>query len=175
MEKSPAKRIREEEDDTHQLEEKQTESHQQSPMPHYLRLKIRFAIFNTFDSKISKKDFQKKMDYFHTYGPNGRLNKLIRDAFENDPLFGYLNRCEAAICLRSNENLKQLRFIDDRYSYLDKLINRHYIEFRQCGDIPFTYDELHHISQIIQCTLEHDLGYEIDLPDYIISDDELLP
>lgn len=170
METSLVKRIRE--NDTQQIEEEnQTESIQQLPAPHYLRLNVRFTLF---DTKITKENYAKKIDYFYTYGPTGRLNKLIRDAFENDPLFRYLDRCEAAICLRSNEDLKQLRFIDDRYTYLDNPINRYHIGFNQSGDVPFTYDELHHISAMIQSALERDLGYEIDSPDYIISDYRLL-
>ena len=127
--------------------------------------KVKFVIFDE-NKKVSITQQGVRRDLLW----NNSLRDIIRQVFENDGKYKWLNRAEAAVS--SIDEQKQLRATVDS-PRLDWLKYQHYIYFNQYNSNNyFTMEELKYISIRIKYGLEEYLGYEIDEPIiYIEADD----
>ena len=129
------------------------------------RFKIKFTIFEEC-KEVSQKQKEIKKELMWD-----KLRVIIRDVFNNDNNYKWLNRAEASVS--SNDETKQLRLSIDS-ALIESVIEPHSIIFNQYHSSgTFTMEELKYISVKIKNGLENFLHYEINDPIFYLELDEL--
>ena len=129
-----------------------------------LPFNIKFIIF---DENEAVSDTQEKLRECII---EGKLRDILKEIFNNDINFKFLNRIEASLC-SINEN-KQLRLdMNNKKKYQHSL---HFHQQHSGSKEYFTIEELKYISNKINKGLEAFLYYELDDPILYININETL-